>query len=265
MDVHASSASADAPDSHSGPARFNRRRFLLRAATAGLALPALAGLVGACGGSTASPTAAAAAAATTPTVAATPSTSDSRSAAAAAARAAIANEPTVTLNQTAGSYKLQLRIGPPVRIYTQAQVTQNHPTSGEELLSGQMPGFNGTPGAGRFRGTPPAGGFRGPRATPGTRPGAGAFIASRRSLALYVNDAATSAPVTTAKVTITVVDNTGHGPSINVPVDTLQAVDAGASDFHYGNEVFMPPNRDYTVNVTVNGTAASFNVHITGG
>jgi len=247
-----------------------RRSLLLGIARAGLVVPGLSLLMAACGGgstgaNTPAPTAAStsAAAGTGGDVAASP-----------------AAVPTVSLSQTAGSYKLELRIEPPTRTYTQAQAQQANATTGEILLSGQMPTFsiNGTPVAGRtgalaapgatpgaaFRrfanGTPGAG-FRRPadaNGTPAAGASRGAFAGTFHQLSVYVTDATSGQPVNNAQVMITITDNTANTAPQDVPVSTLEAVGKGAADFHYGNDVVMPPNRSYTVKVTVNGTPATF-------
>ena len=250
------------------PKRVNRRVPVGRATWAALAVIALALLAAACGGG-------GSAAANTPV----PTAASTAAATAGAARrpgGSFAAQPTISLSQTAGSYKLELRIEAPTRVYTQAEADQAKPTIGEILLSGQMPSINGTPIAGRagafgaagatpgaaFRraanGTPGAGFRRFASGTPPAGAARGAFAGAFHQLALYVSDATSGQPVNNAQVTITVTDNTANTSPQDIPVSTLEAVGKGAADFHYGNDVLMPPSRSYTVKVTVNGTPATF-------
>ena len=160
----------------------------------------------------------------------------------------------VSQTQTVGSYKLTLMIGSQEQMYTQQQFDQQHPTSGEVMVSGTMTMPEGTPMAGMGTttsgmGTPTSGMAMGSTDT--------------KHLEVHVADA-TGKTVTDATVTIEVIDNTAQNMSTNVPISTMYGVQQGMSDLHYGNNVTMPANRDYTVNVTVNGQQAVFKFHLNG-
>lgn len=257
------------PGSSAGARPPSRRTRLVRAVRLGVAVPVVSLVIAACGGATAA----------APTVASTVATAASSTAVATrSGQTGTSARVTVTpinLSQTVASYKIDLRIDPPTRIYTQAQVQQLKPAAGEILISGQMVNFRGTPVAGgsgfgvpgatpgvpfrRFgSGTPGTGFRRFANGTPVAGAGRGAFAGVVHDLSLYVVDASSGQPVKNATVTISVTDNTANTPSQTLTVDTLEAVGKGASDLHYGSIVMMPPNRSYTVTVAVNGTPATF-------
>jgi len=157
----------------------------------------------------------------------------------------------VSQTQTAGNYKLTLMVGPQEQMYTQAQVDQQHPTSGEVMVSGSMTMPESSPMAGM--------------APPSASPASGMPMGSNvEHVELHVYDVSDGKTVTDANVTIEVIDNTAQNMSTNVPIATMYGVQAGMDDFHYGNNVVMPPNRDYTVNVAVNGQKAIFKFHFGG-
>ena len=161
------------------------------------------------------------------------------------------NTSQVSQTQTVGSYKLTLMVGSQEQMYTQAQVDQQHPTSGEVMVSGSMNMPESSPMAGM--------------ATATESPMAGMTLGSNvEHLELHVYNASDGKTVTDANVTIEVIDNTAQNMSTNVPIATMYGVQAGMDDFHYGNNVVMPANRDYTVNVAVNGQTATFKFHFGG-
>jgi len=153
----------------------------------------------------------------------------------------------VNQTQTVGSYKLTLMIGSQEQMYTQQQFDEQHPTSGEVMVSATMTMTEGTPMAGT--GTPMSDMAMG-----------GTDIKHRE---VHVADA-TGKTVTDATVTIEVIDNTAQNMSTNVPISTMYGVQQGMSDLHYGNNVTMPANRDYMVNVNVNGQQGTFKFHLNG-
>lgn len=59
-----------------------------------------------------------------------------------------------------------------------------------------------------------------------------------------------------ARVSISLVNSKSHA-SLVVPIMTMMGATMGASDYHYGNNVYVPAGT-YTVAVAVNGTRASF-------
>ena len=157
----------------------------------------------------------------------------------------------VSQTQTVGNYKLTLMVGPQEQMYTQAQVGQQHPTSGEVMVSGSMSMPESSPMTGM--------------ATPLASTASGMAMGTNvEHLELHVYDNSSGKTVTDANVTIEVIDNTAQNMSTNVPIATMYGVQAGMDDFHYGNNVVMPPNRDYTVNVAINDQKATFTFHLGG-
>lgn len=228
----------------SRPVTISRRALVGRAALVLGAGTGLSVLLAACGnGSSTTPTSASAGSQATSTMAEGSMSSSPMATGSDAGQ--------VSQTQTAGSYKLTLMVGPEEQMYTQAQVDQQHPTSGEVMVSGSMVMPEGSPMSGM--------------ATPSTSSMSGMAMGSNvKHLELHVYDVNGGKTVTDAKVTIEVIDNTAQNMSTNVPIATMYGVQSGMDDFHYGNSVVMPPNRDYTVNVVVNGQKAAFKFHLGG-
>ena len=158
---------------------------------------------------------------------------------------AATSAPLVSQMQQAGNYRLTLMVGSEEQMYTRQQADQQHPMSGEVMVSGAMSMPEGTPMA--------AGA---PLASPMS-----AMAGDVKHLEVHVADGS-GQTVADATVMIEVVDNSAGNMAETVPVATMYGVMAGMSDLHYGNNVTMPSNRDYTVNVTVNGQQATFKFHL---
>jgi hypothetical protein len=141
----------------------------------------------------------------------------------------------VTATAETAHYRLVLQIGPEEKMYSKAEAARTHPTSGEIMVSGTMAGM------------------------PGMAAGQGMAMDTRH-LEVHVTTRATGKVVTTATCRITVTDDAA-GKSQVVPIATMYGVKEGPSDWHYGNNVTMPPGR-YTVTVVVNGERAAFHVTI---
>lgn len=156
---------------------------------------------------------------------------------------------TISMAQTVDGYRLVLAVGPREEMYTREQVARQHPTSGEVMIAGQMAmsGDNGMTGMS----TP----------TPGRPEKSDGTI---HHVELHVYDAKTHQPVTDAKVTIEIVDDSAPGKSISVPIATMEGVREGSSDLPYGNNVALPSSRGYIVRVTVNSQRATFVFHLGG-
>jgi hypothetical protein len=166
-----------------------------------------------------------------------------------------------------GSYRLELDIGDPEQMYSKADATRQKPTSGEIMVSGQMAGGTPSPGGGMkgmpgmsppSGGSPPGGGMKG---MPGMAPtGADAQAdPAMRHLELHVRSKSTGKAVRNAKVSITVTDPAG--PPITVPIAVMYGIAEGQEDWHYGNNVRLPPGQ-YGVQVTADGKTAHFEVTI---
>lgn len=88
----------------------------------------------------------------------------------------------------------------------------------------------------------------------------GAMAMDTRHLEVHVTSRTTGKVVTDAKCRITVT-NEATKMSQTVPVATMYGVREGPADWHYGNNVSMPPGI-YAVKVVVNGDHALFHVTI---
>lgn len=131
-------------------------------------------------------------------------------------------------------YRFALQIGPKEPMYSKAEAAKTHPTSGEVMVSGRM--------------------------TEMTMPMASGMAMDERHLEVSVTSRATGKTVTNARVRITVTDDSTK-KAVAVPVAAMYGVKEGPSDWHYGNNVSMPPGT-YTVEVVVNGERGTFHVTI---
>lgn len=154
--------------------------------------------------------------------------------------------PNVHMTTTTPRYSLLLAVAPPQDMYTPQEVSQKHPTSGEEMFSGTMvmPGSGGS-----MSGMSGMSGMGG-TAAPGWH-----------HVEVHVYTRGSNHVVTDAQPTITVRDD-ASGKQTDLPIVTMQSVTAGASDFHYGNNVYMPANQAYTVTVKVDADTATFRVRL---
>jgi hypothetical protein len=148
----------------------------------------------------------------------------------------------ITQKAVTPHYDLSLQIGPMEKMYSKADAVKMHPTSGEVMTGGTMAMANNG------------------MATGGSNASAGMGMEDTRHLEVHVTDRATGKVVTTAKIQITMMNDTTK-MSKPVPVATMYGVKEGPSDWHYGNNVSMPSG-SYTVTVSVNGERAAFHVTI---
>lgn len=144
-----------------------------------------------------------------------------------------------TLTEVGSSplYNLSLEIGPVQPMYSPQQVQALHPKRGEIMFSGQMvmpPGMEGM-----------------------TNMDAASFPPNWRHLEVHVYDKKTGDVVRNLEPVITV--TASGGQSQPVPIVTMQGIADGPKDFHYGNNVVMPP-ASYVVDVQVGDQRASFDV-----
>ena len=115
-------------------------------------------------------------------------------------------------------------------MYTRAQVKAEHPTSGEEMLSGSM--TTGMAGM-----TMPSG---------------------ERHLEVHICTAG-GAVYTKGHPTISIVDTSAKALAVMmVPVATMEGIGEGSSDFHYGNNVALTAGHHLRVSVFMNGRKAVF-------
>jgi hypothetical protein len=144
----------------------------------------------------------------------------------------------ITRVTTTSSYNLSLEIGTLQPMYTQAQVSAQHPRVGEVLFSGQMVMPPGMAGMESMTGmsVPP----------------------SWRHLEVHFFLRSTGDVVRDLAPVITITD-AGSGRSQTVSIVTMQGLTDGPKDFHYGNNVELPGGR-YRVNVAANGEMGSFDI-----
>ncbi len=167
-----------------------------------------------------------------------------------------------------GGYTMVAVLGPAEMMYTQAQVAKDHPKTGEVMLSGQMMGGDmgsSTTATGGMGATTTAmGGMGSPTTSMGgmgatTTPmtaAPGAMNGVTRHLEVHVCSA-DGKVVTNAHPSISLKDSAG-GMTTTVPVATMQGIDAGTSDFHYGNNVSVTAGHDYVATVTLGNAVAHF-------
>jgi len=127
-------------------------------------------------------------------------------------------------------YRLVLMIGPVEQMYSKAEAAKTHPTSGEITTGGQM------------------------------QMAMSGMAMDTRHLEIHVYSRATGKVVTTATCTITVVNRT-TGMRMAVPIATMYGATEGTADWHYGNNVTMPPAA-YDIIATANGERVTFHVTI---
>lgn len=139
----------------------------------------------------------------------------------------------LTQHADTAHYRLTLVMGPVERMYTTEEVATMHPRTGEVMTGGMM-------AMGGEMGT--------------------SMAMDMRHLEVHVLSRATGAVVTTARCQITILDRRA-GKRTEVPVATMHGVAEGPKDWHYGNNVSMPPGA-YDVTVVVNGERATFHVTI---
>jgi len=145
---------------------------------------------------------------------------------------------TVIRTASTDVYNLSLEVGPIQPMYTPQQFSSLHPKKGEIMFTGTMvmpPGMETM-----------------------TNMDAASFPPGWKHLEIHVYDNKTGDPVRDLNPQITVV-NTASGQSQQVPIVTMQGIPDGPKDFHYGNNVQMPPG-NYVVDVQMNAQRATFTV-----
>ncbi len=141
----------------------------------------------------------------------------------------------MTWTTTTASYRVQLHIGMPEKMYTPAEVKKLHPKGGEVMMGGMMGMNSGMTMRGR----------------------------SMHHLEAQICSKQTGAVIANAEPTITLVDGSmGSMMTKKLPVAMMQGIGHGMEDFHYGNNVTMPDGHKLTVRVTLNGETAVFRVQM---
>jgi hypothetical protein len=154
---------------------------------------------------------------------------------------------TVVKNQFAGitkvgstsSYNLSLEVGPLQPMYTPQQQATQHPKAGEVMFTGQMvmpPGMAGMQSM------------------------AGMSAPDWYHLEVHYYDKTSGYPVKGLDPVVTVA-NTATGQTQTVPIVTMQGLNEGVRDFHYGNNIELPRGR-YRVTTVAGGQASEFDIAI---
>lgn len=162
-------------------------------------------------------------------------------------RTADQSSTTVVKNQFAGitkvgstsSYNLSLEVGPLQPMYTPQQQAAQHPKAGEVMFSGQMvmpPGMTGMESM------------------------AGMSAPNWYHLEVHYYDKTSGYPVKGLDPVVTVTD-AATGQTRTLPIVTMQGLNEGVRDFHYGNNVELPKGQ-YRVTTAANGQTSEFDIAI---
>ncbi len=130
------------------------------------------------------------------------------------------------------TYNLVAEIGGLQAMYTPAQVSSQHPKTGEVMFGGTMT-------------MPPE--------TTNISP-------DWHHLEVHVFDKKTGNVVKTANPVLTA-KNDATGQTIQIPIVVMQGIVEGPNDIHYGNNVDLPKS-EYTVTVVIGSETASFDFNI---
>ena len=141
----------------------------------------------------------------------------------------------ITRLGSTGLYNLSLEVGPLQPMYTPAQVSTQHPKAGEVMFSGQMVMPPGMANMESMAGMSAPGWYH---------------------LEVHYYDKTSGYPVKGLDPVITVT-NTSTGQAQTVPIVTMQGINEGARDFHYGNNIQLPSGQ-YHVTAAANGQTGAF-------
>jgi hypothetical protein len=150
---------------------------------------------------------------------------------------------TVVKNQFAGitkvgttsSWNLSLEVGPLQPMFTQQQQQTQHPKVGEVMFTGQMvmpPGMSGMQNM------------------------VGMSAPNWYHMEVHYYDKTSGFPVKGLDPVVTVT-SAATGQSQTLPIVTMQGLNEGARDFHYGNNIELPKGL-YHVTTVANGQTDSF-------
>ena len=142
------------------------------------------------------------------------------------------------------SYNLSVEIGPIQAMFTPAQVSSQHPRTGEVMYSGQMvmpPGMDPS------------------SADMGNMPSMN-IPPEWHHLEAHIYNKTTGDVVKTLTPVITVT-NKSTGVTKPIPMVTMQGIVEGPGDFHYGNNIDLPTGQ-YTVTVAVGSESANFDFNV---
>jgi len=154
---------------------------------------------------------------------------------------------TVVKNQFAGitkvastsSFNLSLEVGPLQPMYTPQQQAAQHPKAGEVMFSGHMvmpPGMAGMENM------------------------AGMSAPNWYHMEVHYYDKTTGYPVKGLEPVVTVA-SAATGQAQTLPIVTMQGLNEGVRDFHYGNNIELPKGQ-YHVTTVANGQTGTFDIGV---
>lgn len=149
----------------------------------------------------------------------------------------------VSFSQTTNTsaYRMLLTVAPPQTMWTQAQVSIQHPTNGEVMFTGTMAMPPGMSGMTTMAGSDyPPGWYH---------------------VEVHVYDRASGAVVKDAAPVIAIHDDTS-GKTTSLPIVTMQSVTDGGPDFHYGNNVQLQAGDAFTLTTQVGSDVGTFHFHL---
>jgi hypothetical protein len=154
---------------------------------------------------------------------------------------------TVVKNQFAGitevgtttSWNLSLEVGPLQPMYTPQQQATQHPRQGEVMFTGQMVM---PPGMANMQSM------------------AGMSAPNWYHMEVHYYDKTTGYPVKGLDPVVTVT-SAATGQAQTLPIVTMQGLNEGVRDFHYGNNIELPKGR-YHVTTVANGQTDSFDITV---
>jgi hypothetical protein len=145
----------------------------------------------------------------------------------------------ITKVGSTGSFNLSFEVGPLQPMYTPQQQATQHPKAGEVMFTGQMvmpPGMADMESM------------------------AGMSAPNWYHLEVHFYDRTSGYPVKGLSPVVTVA-NTATGQAQTVPIVTMQGLNEGVRDFHYGNNIELPKGR-YHVTAAANGEAGEFDIAV---
>ena len=145
----------------------------------------------------------------------------------------------ITEVASTGSYDLTLEVGPLQPMYTPAQVSSQHPRAGEVMFTGQMAMPPGMASMQSMAGMSAPGWYH---------------------LEVHFFDRTSGYPVRGLDPVITVV-RVATGQAQTVSIVTMQGLNEGPRDFHYGNNVELPKGR-HRVTATASEQTGSFDITV---
>jgi len=162
-------------------------------------------------------------------------------------RSADQSSTTVVKNPFAGitqvgstsSWNLSLEVGPMEPMYTPAQQASLHPRLGEVMFSGRMVMPPGMADMVSMAGMSAPGWYH---------------------MEVHFYDRTTGYPVRGLDPVITGTD-TASGKAQTLPIVTMQGINEGARDYHYGNNIQLPSGR-YRVTAVADGQTGAFDITV---